>query len=56
MLTDEGARRRIIREGGTTTFEVWGRDTKRNTSLFHLTMTYAAVFMADIDRKNLFEG
>ena len=49
QLLDEGAWLRIIREGGTTTFEGWGRDTKWNTSLFHLTMSYAAVFMVDKD-------
>jgi hypothetical protein len=48
-LLDEGAWLRILREGGTTTFEGWGRDTKWNTSLFHLTMSYAAAFMADVD-------
>ena len=49
MLTDEGAWLRIIREGGTVTFEGWGRDTKWNTSLFHLTMSMAAIFIADVD-------
>ena len=53
---DEGAWLRILREGGTTTFEGWGKDTKWNTSLFHLTMSYAAAFMADIDHKKLFGG
>ena len=49
MLTDGGAWLRIIREGGTVTFEGWGRDTKKNTSLFHLTMSMAALFIADFD-------
>jgi len=53
MLTDEGAWLRIIREGGTVTFEGWGRDTKKNTSLFHLTMSMAAFFIADIDHAAL---
>ena len=53
-LLDEGAWLRILREDGTTTFEGWGKDTKWNTSLFHLTMSYAATFMADIDLKVLF--
>ena len=35
-------------------FEGWGKDTKWNTSLFHLTMSYAAIFMADIDLNKLF--
>ncbi len=53
-LLDEGAWLRMLREDATTTFEGWGRDTKWNTSLFHLTMSYAAVFMADIDLSELF--
>lgn len=53
-LLDDGAWKRILREDGTTTFEGWGKDTKWNTSLFHLTMTYAATFMADIDLNALF--
>ena len=48
-LLDEGAWKRILREDGTTTFEGWGRDTKWNTSLFHMTMSFAAVFLADVD-------
>ena len=55
-LSEDGAWKRILREDGTTTFEGWGRDTKWNTSLFHLTMSYAATFMADIDLNRLFEG
>ncbi len=50
---DEGAWLRILREGGTTTFEGWGKDTKWNTSLFHLTMSYAAVFLCDTDIQKL---
>ena len=53
-LKDEGAWLRILREGGTATFEGWGKDTKWNTSLFHLTLSDAAVFLADIDQTALF--
>lgn len=53
-LLDGGAWLRIIREGGTATFEGWGKDTKWNTSLFHLTMSYAAAFMTDADLHSLF--
>ncbi|MBP3360453.1 MAG: family 78 glycoside hydrolase catalytic domain [Clostridia bacterium] len=52
-LLDEGAWLRMINEGATTTFEGWGKDTKWNTSLFHLTMSYAVLFMADIDIKKI---
>ena len=54
-LTDSGAWCRMLREGATTTFEGWGKDTKWNTSLFHLTMSYAATFLADVDLVALFE-
>lgn len=54
-LRDEGAWLRMLAEGATTTFEGWGKETKQNTSLFHLTMSYAAVFLADIDLERLFD-
>lgn len=47
LLGDDGGWLRMLREGATTTFEGWGRDAKWNTSLFHLTLSYALVFMAD---------
>ena len=40
---------RNIREDGTRTFEGWGRETKANASLFHLTIAAAAVFLTDCD-------
>lgn len=54
FILDEGTWKRMLREGATTTFEGWGKDVKWNTSLFHLTLTDAVVFMADIDLKKLF--
>jgi len=54
LMSDEGAWLRILSEDGTTTFEGWGKDTKWNTSLFHLTMSYGAVFLSDTDLKKLF--
>lgn len=54
-LLNDGAWRRMLDEDATTTFEGWGKDTKWNTSLFHLTMSYAAVFLADIDMAQIFE-
>ena len=54
-LLHEGTWSRILREGGTTTFEGWGKDTKWNTSLFHLTMSYGALFMADVDLKEILD-
>ncbi len=38
---------RIIREGGTRSFEGWGKDTKWNTSLFHLTTAAVCVFLCE---------
>ncbi|MBR3714491.1 MAG: family 78 glycoside hydrolase catalytic domain [Clostridia bacterium] len=54
-LRENDAWKRMLREDATTTFEGWGRDTKWNTSLFHLTMSYAAAFMADVDLRSIFE-
>jgi hypothetical protein len=53
-LLCEGAWLRMLDEGATTTFEGWGKETKKNASLFHLTMSYVAVFLANVDRKRLF--
>ena len=35
LATDENAWLNMLREGGTTTFEAWGKAQKWNTSLFH---------------------
>ena len=50
LLTDDNAWLRMIREGATATFEGWGKETKWNTSLFHLTLSFAAVFLAEESR------
>lgn len=55
-LKNNGAWLRMLREDATTTFESWSKDSKWNTSLFHLTMSYAAIFLAEIDQNKLFEG
>ncbi len=55
-ITDENAWLRMIREDATTTFESWGKELKFNTSLFHMTFSYGALFLADIDLKKLFEN
>jgi hypothetical protein len=55
QFTDEGAWLRIISEDSYTSFEGWGRECKWNTSLFHMTMSDVAVFLADIDTDALFE-
>ena len=43
----------MIREGATTTFEGWGKETKWNTSLFHLTLTLGALFLTDWDIRGI---
>jgi hypothetical protein len=55
QMLDPGAWMRMLSEGATTTFEGWGKDTKWNTSLFHLTMSYGATFLADINIFELFK-
>lgn len=53
-LTNKGTWKRMLNEDATTTFEGWGKETKWNTSLFHLTMSFASTFMADVDLKKIF--
>ena len=55
LMLDPGAWLRMLKEDATTTFEGWGKDTKWNTSLFHLTMSYGATFLADINVSELFK-
>lgn len=47
LLTDPTTWRNILAEGGTRTFEGWSKDSKWNTSLFHLTLSFAAAFLTD---------
>ena len=54
LVRDEGAWLRMLREGATTTFEGWGKDSKWNTSLFHLTISFACIFLMDEDLERLF--
>lgn len=54
-LLNQGTWKRMLREDATTTFEGWGKETKPNASLFHLTMSYAACFLVDEDLKNILE-
>ena len=55
QFRDNGAWLRTISEGSYTSFEGWGRECKWNTSLFHMTMSDVAVFLADIDTDALFK-
>ena len=55
LLTDKNAWLKMLEEGATTTFEGWSKTSKRNASMFHLTLACAAVFMADYDINEIFE-
>lgn len=46
-VSDDGAWSRMLREGATRTFEGWGKETKWNTSLFHLALSYPVIFLTD---------
>ena len=54
LLTDEKAWLNMIAEGATRTFEGWGKESKWNTSLFHLTMSYGAAFLTDWNISEIF--
>lgn len=54
-IEDENAWLKMLREDATTTFESWGKDLKWNTSLCHLTLSYAAFFLCDADIKRILE-
>ncbi len=49
QLTRRDAWLNMTAEGASTTFETWGKELKWNTSLFRLTLSYAAFFIADTD-------
>ena len=55
LMKNPGAWLRMLAEDATTTFEGWGKDTKWNTSLFHMTMSYGAIFLMDEDLEKLFQ-
>ena len=41
---------RMLKEGLSRTSEGWGKDTKWNTSLYHLVLCYAVVFLCDWEK------
>lgn len=45
FIADENAWLKMISENATRTFEGWSKDSKWNTSLFHLTLTYPLIFL-----------
>jgi len=50
FLKDDGAWLNMLKEGATRTFEGWGKASKWNTSLFHLTLSYAVLFLTDWEK------
>lgn len=56
LLSSPGAWLRMLSEGATTTYESWGKETKWNTSLFHMTFSYAAVFLTDTGGFRFYES
>ena len=55
LMADAGAWSRMLSEGCTTTIEGWGKDTKWNTSLFHLAFTYPILFLTEWGMQGLWE-
>lgn len=55
LLHDENAWLRTIREGGKRTFEGWGKDSKWNTSLFHLFMSSGIFYLMDWNVENILD-
>ena len=54
LIKNDGRWLNMLREGATATFEAWGRDSKWNTSLFHLCYTFAVIFLCDWGIDELF--
>ncbi len=44
LLLSPDAWSNMLKEGATTCFEAWGKEKKKNCSLFHPWMSYAAIF------------
>lgn len=47
LTLDKGLWLLMLSEGATTTFEAWGKDQKKNTSLFHPWATAPAIIFAE---------
>ena len=49
LATDKNAWLNMIAEGGTATFEAWGKEQKWNTSLFHPWAVAPLIVFSNID-------
>ena len=47
LATDPDCWLLMLREGATTTFEAWGKEQKKNTSLFHPWATAPLIVFSD---------
>lgn len=47
LVTDKNCWHNMLSEGATTTFEVWGKEQKKNTSLFHPWATAPLIVFSD---------
>lgn len=47
LTLDQGGWKLMLKQGGTTTFEAWGKEQKWNTSLFHPWATAPLIVFAD---------
>lgn len=52
LIRDKDGWMRMLREGATATFEGWGKDSKWNTSLFHLTFTFPVILLTEWGMKD----
>ena len=48
MLKDKKAWLNMLEEGATTTYEAWGKEQKKNTSLFHPWSTCPIIILYDM--------
>ena len=48
LIKDEKAWLNMLSEGATTTFEAWGKEQKKNTSLFHPWSTCPIIILHDM--------
>jgi hypothetical protein len=55
LLRDENAWLNTLREGGKRTFEGWGKESKWNTSLFHLTLSLGVLLLTDWELENILD-
>lgn len=53
LLKDEKAWLNMLSEGATTTYEAWGKEQKKNTSLFHPWSTCPIIILFDMEERSV---